>query len=303
MNAYILRISMLFLIPVLLFSCKKDSQEKKPAEVKTNLSYGQHASHLMDVYLPQNRNGNTPVMIIIHGGGFVAGSKEDLAQVAEKLQQKGVVVININYRLVDATGILENPPVHKASEITVHNQLDDVDAAMKFVRSKIEEWGIGSEKWFIAGHSAGATLAMLYAYGPDNSDLQIKAVANWAGAVTLAFSDESEFDLYDPRLKEIYFRIVGAEPINNNKLAYMAVSPYWIAYNTGGISTLNIEPEDNSVGDIEDTSGSFERFTELLNSKGTQSRYVVIKGADHGFSKPGNWDTVVKETMDFFNIH
>ncbi len=301
-----LRTSLFFIVAISWVGCTDDgpTPESERDETRmTNVSYGQHERHKMDVYLPAGRTPDrTGVIVFIHGGGFVAGDKTQVEEVVLKLVARGYAVVNINYRLVDITGVLDNPPVHKPSEITIHQQLDDVAAAVETAWSERAEWAVSGTDWFIAGHSAGATLALLHAYGDDNTNGRIKAAANWAGLTTFAFNDEAEVALLDPRLRELFYRIVGAEATNENKLAYMAASPYWVANNTGGIPTISVRPEDNTVGPIPDVSElQYNSLTTLLNSKGSASTHVMIAGADHGFGQPGNWDQVVAATANFFD--
>lgn len=305
MKRSLFKFSLILMVIPGWIACTKDSprsESRLEEERFANLSYGTHDRHRMDVYLPQGRStSRTGTVILIHGGGFVAGDKTDLDAVATKLTAKGFAVVNINYRLVDITGILDTPPLHQASAVTIRQQLDDVVAAVSLAWSKRTEWTVSSDRWYIAGHSAGATLAMLYAYGESNADGRIKAAANWAGLTTFAFNDEAEVDLLDPRLRELFYRIVGAEATNANRLAYMAVSPYWVANTTGGVPTVNIRPEDNAIGFIPDHSEpQYEQLTELLNAKGSASVHIEISGADHGFGQAGNWDQVVAETALFF---
>jgi acetyl esterase/lipase len=282
-------------------ACKKDRNEGLDEEVHQNMSYGAAAQQKMDVYLPQGRNAETPVIVFLHGGGFVAGDKGEFSSQSQQLSAKGFVVLNVNYRLVDIDGVLSTPIVHKPSAVKIADQLADIRAAVTFALTQSEEWGIGTQKWAIAGHSAGATLAMLYAYGDQNQG-QFKAVANLAGATTFAFNDESEVQLFDPRIIEVLYRAVGAEAKNANKLAYMAVSPFWLAYQGRAIATINIRPESNVVFEIPDGSDAeYQRFTDVLESKSVPNKWVEVAGADHGFSKPGNWDLVLNETAAFFN--
>lgn len=266
-----------------------------------DLSYGADAKQKMDVYLPAGRNASTTVIVLLHGGGFILGDRKDFSAQAQALADRGYAVINLSYRLVDTTGLSQDPPLHMASVITIHDQLADIGLAIGMAASKTAEWNISPAKWAIAGHSAGASLALLYGYG-RNTDNRIKAVANWAGATTFAFNDESEFDAYSPVFKEVYFRMTGAEPVNANKLAYMALSPYWVANNQTSLPpTINIRPQDNSIGGIPDASAQlYEQFTSLLNNKNIPNRHLVIAGADHGFSQPGKWEEVHDKTTAFF---
>lgn len=302
MNTQIKMFTLLWAVLTIgLTACKKDKNDPTRQAVHQNLSYGTAAQQKLDVYLPADRGTETSVIVFLHGGGFVAGDKAEFSTEVQKLSNKGFVVININYRLVDIDGILSTPMVHKPSAIKISDQLSDIHAAVAFALSKSDEWGIGTQKWAIAGHSAGATLAMLYAYG-DQSQGQFKAVANLAGATTFAFNDESEVQMFDPRIIEVLYRAVGAEAKNANKLAYMAVSPYWLAFQGRAIATINIRPESNDVFEIPDGSrDEYQRFTDVLQSKSVPNKWVEIAGADHGFSKPGNWDLVLNETVAFFN--
>lgn len=270
------------------------------ARVMTDVAYGADPRQKMDVYLPANRTAQTPVIVFLHGGGFVAGDKNEFSAFSQQVAARGNVVLNVNYRLVDTTGMLSTPPVHKASAIRIKEQLQDVDAALGFAAARSGEWVMAPGKWNIAGHSAGATLALLAGYTPANA-ARLKAVANLAGATDMSFADESQFQSIDPRLVELYFRAVGAEPRNANKLAYMAVSPYWVANNGSAIATINIRPEFNVVFNMEDASKPlYQAFTQLLTSKQVKNKWVEVAGADHGFGQPGNWELVVNEMLAFF---
>lgn len=293
---------MIIALLIVSVSCKKETNEPSSAAMTlTEISYGSDGKQKMDVYLPENRSSNTPVIVFIHGGGFVAGDKNEFSSQMKSLSAQGFAVVNVNYRLLDLDGVLSNPMVHKPSSVKIADQLSDVQTAVNFAVSKAGEWNMSADKWAITGHSAGGTLALLYAYGDKNTGKRVKVAGNWAGATTFAFSDESEFQQLDPRLAEVIYRAVGAEPKNANKLAYMAVSPFWVAYQGKAIATINIRPEMNSVSDLPDGSKDlYQQFTDVLNSKSVPNKWVEVAGADHGFSKSGNWDLVISETAVFF---
>lgn len=280
-----------------LFSCSKDKETPVAAQVFTDISFGDDAKQKMDVYLPEGRNEQTPVVVMLHGGGFVAGDKAEIAARAQQFSAKGFAVLNVNYRLVNIDGVLSNPIVHKPSPVKVADQLNDIKAAVNLAVSKAGEWVISADKWSIAGHSAGGTLALLYAY----SDNRIKVAGNWAGATNFAFQNEAEVQALDPRIREIIYRAVGAEPVQANVLAYMAVSPLWVALQGRGKATINIRPESNAVGDLPDgNKAEYEKFTGILNDKGVPNKWVEVAGADHGFSQAGKWELVINETAAFF---
>lgn len=288
----------------LLFSCKKDKESPETAQVLTDVSFGTDGKQKMDVYLPEGRNEQTPVVVMLHGGGFVSGDKTDLSARARQFHAKGFAVLNVNYRLVDADGVLSNPIVHKPSPVKITDQLNDIQAAINLAASKASEWSVSADKWGVAGHSAGATLALLYAYGDKNTGNRVKVAGNWAGATNFAFQNEAEVQALDPRIREVIYRAVGAEPIQANILAYMAASPLWLAYQGKGKATINIRPESNAVGDLPDGSKTeYQQFTNILNDKSIPNKWVEVAGADHGFSQPGKWELVVNEMAAFFNAY
>jgi len=294
------------LLAFLSFSiaCKKDKDESLSADTLMDVSYGNDIKQKMDVYLPAGRDISTPVIVLVHGGGFVAGDKSEFSNQSRALSEKGFVVLNINYRLVDISGVLENPMVHQPSNIKISDQLNDIQTVVEFAVSKSSEWQMSTEKWAITGHSAGGTLALLYAYGNKNTGKRIKVAGNWAGATTFGFNDESEIAAVDPRIAEVLYRAIGAEATNQNKLAYMAASPFWIAYQGNAIATINIRPEFNEAGNMPDGSFAlYQQFTNVLVSKNVPNKWVEVPGSDHGFSQPGKWDLVLNETVEFFSTN
>lgn len=267
----------------------------------TNAAYGTNAAQRMDVYLPANRNAETPVVFVLHGGGFVAGNRSEFDAQARALFAKGMIVVNVDYRLVDTTGLLGLPPVHRPSAVRITDQVADVRAAIQEVVQNASAWVVPTSRWAVVGHSAGGTLALLYGYnfGGHNSDGRVTVVGNWAGATTLAYADTIQFQGIDPRIRELYYRAVGAELTNGNRLAFMAHSPWWLAFNGQARATINIRPEFNVVFGPDVSAAEYASFTELLNSKGVSNKFVLVPGADHGFGQTGNWQTVVDETAAY----
>lgn len=268
----------------------------------TNVAYGTHAAHRMDVYLPAGRTSETPVVFVLHGGGFVAGSRTEFDAQSRALLAEGMNVINLDYRLVDTTGLLTLPPEHRASDIRIREQVADIGAAVDHVAQNASAWMIPTSRWAVVGHSAGGTLALLYAYGFDgaNSDGRVTVAGNWAGLTTLAYEDTSYFAALDIRFKELYYRAVGAEVTNANRLTFMAHSPFWLAFNGQARASINIRPEFNVIfGLPDDSAEEYASFTNVLNSKGVPNTFVLVSGADHGFGQPGNWQSVIGETAAF----
>ncbi|MDX2167964.1 MAG: alpha/beta hydrolase [Deltaproteobacteria bacterium] len=102
----------------------------------------------MDVYIPQ-RSGPRPLVIYIHGGGFVSGDKDSsTARVhIRDLNNRGYVAATINYRLA---------PAFKFPAM-----LEDVKCAIRHFRARASKYGIDPNRIGLLGHSAGAQLAAL----------------------------------------------------------------------------------------------------------------------------------------------
>jgi acetyl esterase/lipase len=142
----------------LLLPAWRTATAEQPAgvEVKTNLTYyaGDGADkyrHRLDLYLPTGRR-DVPVMVFVHGGGFTVGIKDQYAFVGEVLAAHGIATAVISYRLSPKTSY----PGH----------VQDVARAFAWVRTHGAEYGGRTEKIFVSGHSAGATLVGMLGADP-----------------------------------------------------------------------------------------------------------------------------------------
>lgn len=312
-----LRHAILMLAAIIsLQACKKDNTTVTPnnpaADTVTyramemkDVSYGAHPYQKMDVYFPDRYSSQTPVVFVIHGGGFIAGLKEDFTEQALIFRSKGYIVANLSHRLVDTTGLLSTPPVRMNSDIKIGDELNDVHSAVTKYMAMAPEWHSGTGKMYMAGHSAGAILSLLYTLGDKNNDKHIRACGNWAGLTDMTIPNDTMLANADPRLLEAYWRISGFEPKQSNNLAYMAISAYWVAYNNGGMPTISIYPENNTVLNLPDENAynlhRHEQYHELLRSKGVAEKLSIYSGNDHGFGVPGSWDKLITETAAFFS--
>ncbi|MFD6285817.1 carboxylesterase/lipase family protein [Streptomyces sp. NPDC060205] len=92
-----------------------------------------------------------PVMVFVHGGGFVAGSTRSLLYDGSAFARDGVVLVTLNYRLGIA-GFLDIPGA------PVNRGLLDVVAALSWVRQNVAMFGGDPENVTLFGQSAGATI-------------------------------------------------------------------------------------------------------------------------------------------------
>jgi len=142
----------------------------------TNVLYGTDTSEqIMDVHLPVNRNSYTPVIMLIHGGAWVAGKKEDFNGLGLDtfFTAAGIAVLNINYRL-------DNKYAYPAP-------IDDIGMVMDYLTKHATEWNVNPNDVVLLGRSSGGHLALQYAY-THNSDNRIRAVIDAFGPTNLTDS-------------------------------------------------------------------------------------------------------------------
>ncbi|BDS04991.1 hypothetical protein NT6N_00310 [Oceaniferula spumae] len=133
-----------------------------PKPTLSSVRYGEHERHILDFWKAKS-DQPTPLVFVIHGGGWANGSKEWLNRFidAKALLDAGISVVAINYRLMRHSQDV-SPPV-KAP-------LHDAARALQFVRSKSKEWNIDKNRIGASGGSAGACSSLWLAYHDDLAD-------------------------------------------------------------------------------------------------------------------------------------
>lgn len=301
---------LLSLCLITLSSCEKMQEDplatKIVIEAKTLLDvpYGGEKLQKMDVYLPTNRTPNTSVIIFVHGGSFIEGDKSSFTAMVKELVRADFAVLNVNYRLVDGSGLYSTPVKHVKSAIKVQDQVNDMSLVVDYAISHAKEWQVSESKIAMAGHSAGATLALLYAYGVQNTN-KVKAVTNLAGSLDQTFTDIPLYYILLPDyILEAGYRYTGYLVSTTNDQYYRDISPLYVANTNQKVPTLNVFPEFNEVnGSPKQNRKTFDAFTTKLNSLGIPNKFVEVAGANHEFSKIGNFDIVLKETIAYFTTH
>lgn len=130
-------------------------------EVAKDLAYGPHERNVLDVYSApldsaRGATGGKPVLIYIHGGGFVRGAKDSdqtpyFKNIGSWAVQQGWVAVVINYRL--------------APEFTFPAGAEDAAAAVTWTVDHIAEYGGDPAKIFLSGQSAGSVHVADYVVG------------------------------------------------------------------------------------------------------------------------------------------
>ncbi|WP_321372546.1 carboxylesterase family protein [uncultured Draconibacterium sp.] len=119
-----------------------------------------------------------PVVVFIHGGGFTSGSGSVPIYDGEAMAKKGVVFVNINYRL-GIFGFLAHPELTAESpnKASGNYGLMDQIAALKWVKNNIAAFGGNPDNITIAGQSAGSASVVFLVASPKANGLFQKAIA------------------------------------------------------------------------------------------------------------------------------
>ncbi|MEM9687162.1 MAG: alpha/beta hydrolase [Bacteroidota bacterium] len=186
MKIYYLLISLILLITVSCDKKEPDSNIKDPfctndsrftesdffsdleIDSLTNIVYGNaidwegnDTELLIDAYFPDSEMdelSNRPAVMLIHGGGYQSGHKEDWADECFEFAKKGFVAFTIKYRL----GWDDNEPIDQFRASYRANQ--DARAALRFIVDNADQYGVNTDWIFIGGGSAGAVSALDIVY-------------------------------------------------------------------------------------------------------------------------------------------
>lgn len=130
---------------------KRDRNLSTPNQIERwdNILYGTDKEwNVMDVYRPRNRYGMLPVIINVHGGGWVYGNKECYQFYCMDLARRGFAVVNYTY--------------HLAPKYKFPHPLADTNLVFRWVIDYAADYGLDQKNIFAVGDSAGAHVLSLY---------------------------------------------------------------------------------------------------------------------------------------------
>ena len=165
----------------------KQPSRKQPAPpvkpTHADVHYGPHERQVIDFYQAQS-NQPTPVIIYIHGGGFVGGDKCSVnPAMLRGALDAGISFAAIHYRFVDGDKTIFPVPQHDGAR------------AVQFIRSQAKKWNVDPVRIACYGGSAGAGISMWIGFHgdlgqPDSSDpvarqsTRIRAIGTMGGQGT-----------------------------------------------------------------------------------------------------------------------
>lgn len=222
--------------------------------------------NLLDAYLPDNRNSNTKVIVYIHGGSWVQGDKKEFpkALIDELVGKRKYALASLNYRLV------------KDGKNTFPAPVEDVKKALAFIAANAAEYKYDGNSFALIGASAGAHLAMLYAYGYDSLK-QVKTVVDIFGPTDL--SDET---VRQPGSESnaIIVNFLGT-PDTAAKIVKEA-SPYFRLTGATGVPTIIFHGTADELVQVNQSEKLYKKLQDL----GIPSQIKLYPGEKHELRPP-----------------
>jgi acetyl esterase/lipase len=251
---------------------------QEPITFELDIPYAETGNprHRLDLYLPKNPRGHRlPVIVYIHGGGWMQGNKSDGAGwLMPFLRPGNYAGVSIGYRLSD--------------EATWPAQIHDCKAAIRWVRANAAKYGLNADRIGVWGRSAGGHLVLMLGASGDVPKLEgdlgpykivsskVAAVANFFGVTELLalIGQPSNIDRTKPDAPEALL-IGGPLPENPQKAKSSSPMTY-VTPNDPPVLTVHgtadhTVPYDQAV-----------RLDAALRKVGVRSYFVTVKGAGHG---------------------
>jgi acetyl esterase/lipase len=182
-----------------------NTSKTKSDLILRDVKYGTDKRNTMNVLVPKGSTGKTPFILFMHGGAWVSGDKNDVAIVQLALGGAGIASASINYR-------------YASDSVHYPELMSDVNSAVDYIVAHGKDWNVNTNKMSIGGISAGAHMALLYAYHYDTGN-HINSVISMAGPTNLA-----DTVVLDASVKN---KLIGGVEIPfSNKYKYTVISDW-----------------------------------------------------------------------------
>jgi acetyl esterase/lipase len=242
-------------------------------------------AQMLDLYIPTTGSGPFPVVIMVHGGGFMFGDKAEGGGLTgvDQLLEAGYAVASINYRL--------------SGEATYPAQINDAKAAVRFLRANAAEYNLNPDKFGAWGASAGGNLVSLLGTTCGVAELEgaelgnadqsscVQAVVDWFGPIdflkmqeqfagTSCSSNTNDASSPESKLVGAAIQTVPDKVALTNPMNYISAddAPFFIE---NGTADCNIPPVQNK--------NLADALSAVIGADNVS--YVSLEGAGHGGSQ------------------
>ncbi|MES2900159.1 MAG: alpha/beta hydrolase [Pseudomonadota bacterium] len=259
------------------------SRELPPgATVVRDLTFVRHGfrSLQLDLYLPQpNPRMTVPVVLLVHGGGWRSGNRGNFEALAVRLAARGYASAAVSYRL--------------SGEARYPAAVDDVRAALRWLREQANVYGLDAGRMVLAGGSAGGQIASLV--GVSSAPGEVSAIINIDGLsdfTSIAARRYEDDPAKQPSSAGAWF---GGRYAERADLWREASPIFYVNRATPPVLFIGSGQARFSVGR--------EEMVEKLQAHGVASKVVLLAAAPHSFWLLDPWIDPTAEAIDEFLRH
>jgi acetyl esterase/lipase len=261
----------------------------KGTVLHSNISYNNDnlPKHLLDIYLPANTKGKIPLVIFIHGGGWLGNDKYAdigyMKKTVAEIVSSGFALASIDYRF--------------STQAVFPAQMLDCNQAISFLYDNADKYGIDKNRFAVMGFSAGGHLASMVGLSKNNDiktfympgtskSFRFKAVVDFYGPAELLLFPGNN----DPKSPESI--LLGATSIDRPDLAKAASPVTYVDKNDPPFLIIHGEKDD-----MVSTKHSI-LLSSWLRLAGVQNELIIVKDAPH-FGEMFDADEIRKKVIDF----
>lgn len=226
--------------------------------------------HLLDIYLPANAKGKIPLVVFIHGGGWLSNDKyADMGYMKEtvsEILESGYALASIDYRF--------------STQAVFPAQMLDCNSAISYLVDNADKYGFDIERMALMGFSAGGHLASMAGLAKNN-----EVDAFFIPGSNKNFSFKGVVDFYGPAdltlfpgandAKSPEGILIGAAPLDRPDLGKAASPVSYVDENDPPFLIIHGEKDDLVS----------PRQSQLLSSwltvKGVSNELIIVKDAPH----------------------
>jgi acetyl esterase/lipase len=226
--------------------------------------------HLLDIYLPANTKGKLPLVIFIHGGGWLVNDKyadiSYMKKTVADIVSSGFALASIDYRF--------------STQAVFPAQMQDCNRAISFLFDNADKYGLDKNRFALMGFSAGGHLASMTGLSKNNDiktffmpgtskSFRFRAVVDFYGPAELLLFPGAN----DPTSPEGL--LIGAAPLARPDLSKAASPVTYVDKNDPPFLIIHGEKDDMV------SPKQSQLLSAWLTIAGVQNELIIVKDAPH----------------------
>ena len=231
----------------------------------------------MDILYPFTGYGPWPVVIYVHGGAWIGGSKLDPYGDIDlpALRQAGYMAVSVSYRL--------------APEYPFPAMIQDIKCAVRYLRAHAAEYNIDPDRIGARGSSAGGHLVSLLGLADESAGWDVGPYLNQSSRVQAVVDTYGPTDLSDPAFFGLFRNAINALFRSRELTDELLASASPLTYISAGDPPFLILHGDRD--EVVDLSQSQKLYDALVKA-GIPAELIVVQGGGHGFKPLDDYYTI-----------